>query len=66
MTREDFLYACENEWLINLERDENNSIDVDATIEQAEFNRWCWMPSGEWMSLKVIYRILEDEWAFDD
>ena len=65
MTREDFLYALENEGLIDCERDWIN-INVEETIDRAEFDKWFWSRRGEWISLKVIYRILEEEWAFSD
>ena len=66
MTKLDFIYALENEWLITCVRDENNKIDVEETIKSNDFKHWCWMPSWEWLSLKVVFMILEDQWAFED
>lgn len=65
MTRKDFLYALENAWIIECVRDENNNIDVEETVKSWEFNSWCYC-NWERFSPKVVYKILEDEWAFDD
>ena len=45
MTREDFLYALENEGLIDCERDWIN-INVEETIDRAEFDKWFWSRRG--------------------
>ena len=64
MTREDFVYALENAWIINCVR-ENNTINVEETVESWQFDKGCYC-NGERFSPKVIYDILEELWAFDD
>ena len=64
MRKEDFLYALENAWIIECERTDNK-IDVKETVESWQFDRGCYC-NGEWFSPLTVYRILEDEWVFDD
>lgn len=64
MNKRDLLYAFENAWLINCVRD--GWIDVEETIESWQFNEGCYTRTGEWLSLRTIWNILEDEWAFED
>lgn len=65
MTREDFIFALEQEGLIDAERDENWRIDVEETIKSENFKKWCYMPSWERLSLKVIYNILDQRDIFN-
>lgn len=65
MTREDFLYALENAWLITCVR-EDNKIDVEQTIESRDFETWCRTIHWERLSCKVIYEIIEELWGFED
>lgn len=66
MTREDFLYALENEGLIDIERDDHWNFMIEETLDSDDFRKWFWSSHWEKVSLWVVYRILEDEWAFDD
>lgn len=66
MTREDFLYALENAWIINCERNDKNEIDIEETIKSDDFKRWCWSPHWERLSCKEIYNIIDDLWWFED
>ena len=66
MTREDFLYALENEGLINCDRDDNNRIDVEETVENDTMKCGCYTRNWEWLSCETIYRILDDLGAFED
>jgi hypothetical protein len=45
MTKEDFLYALECENLIRLVRDEDNHIDVEASLESRDCETGCRMPT---------------------
>lgn len=65
MTREDFVYALENEWLINCVRDEHNNIDLDATIESTDFRTGCRL-HWEWLDLRTVYRIIHELGWFED
>lgn len=68
MTKKDFLYALECENLIRLVRDEDNynRIDVEASLESRDCETGCRMPTWEWLDIKTIVRIIEEQWGFED
>ena len=64
MTRKDFLYALENEGLINCVRDDD-WINVNETLQSTDCKTGCWL-HWEWLDIRTIYRIIDDEWGFED
>lgn len=67
MTKEDFLYALENENLIHLERDEDTQkILVEETLENRDCETWCRLRHWERLDIKTIVRIIDEIWGFDD
>lgn len=65
MTRKEFLYALENEGLIDCVRTDNK-IDVEETLDSYSMESWCYTHGWEWLSCKKIYEIIDDLGGFED